>query len=508
MHTPSRIAGQRLIAALCAATAFLCAAMAQDEPSAWPAQAAPVTTLALPTLTGPALARIALTDETASPRERAAAQLEVLGLDQPDDFLRAISAADQPLVDLFLTAGANLNVVGEQGRTPLLNAALGRAWSLVPRFLQAGANPRVADAKGLTPLMAAALAGHVPTITRLLDAGAPITAMDSKGRLALGYAVALRQLAAVSALLARQPTLPDAAHGGNDLAVAALGTGDWDLTEDILRRLPGGLTWTPAARSAFDKALAAHDTIMAPLLMEKFAGAPASGDHLQPLLAYAIARREFGDVRALLDLGADPNTVLDEPGDKDFKNWVGQSFMHYYLDQPGFNVLMLAAGLKQPETVKMLLDHGANRNASTKGKSDLIALYFAAWADSPETIQVLLGDAPSKDDVRIEVSLDQQRARYYRNGQLMLSTEISTGRDGFATRPGEYVITDKHLEHHSTLYHNASMPYFMRLSCQAFGLHEGVVTGRPASHGCIRLPGDVARRLFKEAPVGTWVSIK
>ena len=106
--------------------------------------------------------------------------------------------------------------------------------------------------------------------------------------------------------------------------------------------------------------------------------------------------------------------------------------------------------------------------------------------------------------MRIEVSLDEQRARYFRDGQLILTATISTGRDGFATKPGEYVITDKHLEHHSTLYHNASMPYFMRLSCQAFGLHEGVVTGRPASHGCIRLPGDIARRLFKEAPVGTW----
>ena len=59
-----------------------------------------------------------------------------------------------------------------------------------------------------------------------------------------------------------------------------------------------------------------------------------------------------------------------------------------------------------------------------------------------------------------------------------------------------------------SLYQNASMPYFMRLSCAAFGLHEGYVTGRPASHGCIRLPGEVARRLYSEAPIGTWVSIK
>ena len=140
--------------------------------------------------------------------------------------------------------------------------------------------------------MAASLAGHVPTIEKLLAAGAPVDPVDSKGRLALGYAVSLRQMAAVSALLARQPVLPDAAHGGNDLAQAALETGDRDLTEDILRRLPGSLAWTPAARSTFEKALASHDTLMAPLLMEKFAGPPAAADHLEPLLAYAIASHD------------------------------------------------------------------------------------------------------------------------------------------------------------------------------------------------------------------------
>jgi lipoprotein-anchoring transpeptidase ErfK/SrfK len=51
------------------------------------------------------------------------------------------------------------------------------------------------------------------------------------------------------------------------------------------------------------------------------------------------------------------------------------------------------------------------------------------------------------------------------------------------------------------------MPYFMRLSCRDFGMHEGVVQPYPASHGCIRLPGDAAKKLFAEIPVGTLVTI-
>lgn len=472
-------------------------------------QSAAAPPFKMPVVQGGGLARVALTDDTATAKDRAVAQLRLLGLTEGNDFVRAIVSADQPLIQLFLTAGVNLNAAGDQRKTPLLAAALARDWKLTAQLLAAGADPRLADEKGVTPLMAAAIGGHVPTIQALLAAGAPIDAVDTRGRLALGYAVALRQNAAAAALLEREPVLPAAAKGGDDLATAALESGDHNLFEDILRRLPDGLTWTPAIRVEFSKALATRDTIMGPLLMEKFAGPPSASAHAQPLLAYAIARRDLEQVRTLLSLGADPNTVLDQSADTAFRESVGNSFMRYYLDNtPGLTVLMLAAGMKQAEMVKLLLDYGASRNLCTRGKSSLIALYFAAWADSPETIQVLLGTAPSKDEFRIEVSLDEQRARYYRNDQLVLTATISTGRDGFATKPGEYVITDKHVDHHSSLYHNASMPFFMRLSCQAFGLHEGYVTGSPASHGCIRLPGEVARRLFKEAPIGTWVSIK
>jgi ankyrin repeat protein len=506
MQAVLRISG---LAALVAASALVTTVARAAEIPAVLSKAPAPAGFQMPVLQGGLLARIALTDETATAKDRAVAQLRVLGLNGGADFVHAIVSGNQPLIQLFLTAGANVNVRDEQRKTPLLAAALARDWKLVAQLLAAGADPRAADEKGLTPLMAAAIGGHVPTLKALFAAGATIDAMDSRGRVALGYAVALRQNGAISTLLELQPTLPAAAKGGDDLAAAALETGDHNLFEDILRLSPGGLTWTPPMRAEFARALAARDTIMGPLLMQKFAGPPATSAHSQPLLAYAVARKDLEQVRTLLRLGADPNTVLEQSTDTAFREWVGTNFMRYYVDNtPGLTVLMLAAGMRQAEMVKVLLEFGANRNLCTKGKSSLLALYFAAWADSPETIQVLLGSAPSKEEVRIEVSLGEQRARYYRNGQLVLSSEISTGRDGFATKPGEYIITDKHLEHRSTLYHNASMPFFMRLSCQAFGLHQGYVTGSPASHGCIRLPGEVARRLFKEAPIGTWVSIK
>jgi ankyrin repeat protein len=394
-------------------------------------------------------------------------------------------------------------------RSELLIATMGRDWQKIAPLLAAGADVNAADENGLTPLMAAAIAGHVPTIEALIAAGAPADAVDARVRTALGYAIALHNADAIEALLAHQPKLPEAAKGGDDLAAAALNSGDPQLLDNILRRLPPGLTWTPAARIAFSKALAARDTLVGPLLLAKYAGPPAPDAQCQPLLAYAVLRGDMDQVRALLDFGADPDTTLNDNRDPAFRELISSSYIKYYLDSTkGITVLMLAAGMKKTEYVKVLLERGASRLATTKGKNQLIALYFAAWSDDPETLQALITGAPSKDSMWIDVSLDDQRARFYRDGQLVVNTSVSTGRAGFPTRPGEYVITDKNRVHKSSIYHDASMPFFMRLSCRDFGLHEGVVTGHPASHGCIRLPGNIAQQLFKEVPVGTWVTVR
>jgi lipoprotein-anchoring transpeptidase ErfK/SrfK len=120
--------------------------------------------------------------------------------------------------------------------------------------------------------------------------------------------------------------------------------------------------------------------------------------------------------------------------------------------------------------------------------------------------QVLLGNAPRPNEVRIDIDLSSQQATLYKQGAPVLSTEISTGRSGFATPTGQFVITDKKQNHVSSIY-KVPMPYFMRLNCRDFGMHQGYVTGSPASHGCIRLPAAIARRLFKEVPIGTLVTI-
>ena len=69
------------------------------------------------------------------------------------------------------------------------------------------------------------------------------------------------------------------------------------------------------------------------------------------------------------------------------------------------------------------------------------------------------------------------------------------------------VITEKiRTGKRSTIY-KCAMPFWNRLGESAIGMHTGQLPGYPASHGCIRLPGESARFIFDNAPKGTTVQV-
>ena len=135
------------------------------------------------------------------------------------------------------------------------------------------------------------------------------------------------------------------------------------------------------------------------------------------------------------------------------------------------------------------------------------ALDMAAETGHWRAAQILLGGGPSPDRLRLEISLAMQRVALFKNGVPVYRTQCSTGRAGYSTKRGKFVITNKERNHRSTIYH-VDMPYFMRLSCLDFGMHAGYVPNYPASHGCIRLPEEAARKFFSEIPVGTLVTVQ
>ena len=59
------------------------------------------------------------------------------------------------------------------------------------------------------------------------------------------------------------------------------------------------------------------------------------------------------------------------------------------------------------------------------------------------------------------------------------------------TPTGIFTILEKNRYHYSNLYGGAPMPFMQRITNSGVALHEGVLPGYPASHGCIRLPGSL-----------------
>jgi hypothetical protein len=114
--------------------------------------------------------------------------------------------------------------------------------------------------------------------------------------------------------------------------------------------------------------------------------------------------------------------------------------------------------------------------------------------------------APSGPMVMV-VSLTEQIAYVYRNGVLIGASTVSTGKKGHETPTGVFTILQKHADHYSSIYDSAPMPYMQRLTWSGVALHAGRLPGYPASHGCVRMPYEFARRLFDESSTGITVVV-
>src|ERR1700674_496539 len=134
----------------------------------------------------------------------------------------------------------------------------------------------------------------------------------------------------------------------------------------------------------------------------------------------------------------------------------------------------------------------------------------------------------------VKIKLAEQRAYFYKGGQLVGISQLSTGREGMGTSTGSFSIIQKDQNHVSsqfgdyvdsadnvvvpnvdvgkdpkppgTHFKGAPMPYFMRIT-GGIGMHAGYLPGYPASHGCIRMPEFMAENFFRSVSTGTPVSI-
>jgi len=154
----------------------------------------------------------------------------------------------------------------------------------------------------------------------------------------------------------------------------------------------------------------------------------------------------------------------------------------------------------------------------------------------PQRVLHAWHDDGGPGQVAVTISLPDQIAEFKRGGCDIGWCYVATGRVGHGTSPGKYRITEKIVDKYSNFYGwiedemgnvvngdatprtpvpkgmkyvPASMPYWMRLTSRGVGMHGGLIPepGKPASHGCIRMPKDFVPLLFEAVEVGTPVTI-
>ena len=138
---------------------------------------------------------------------------------------------------------------------------------------------------------------------------------------------------------------------------------------------------------------------------------------------------------------------------------------------------------------------------------------------------------------RIVVDTNEQKARFYEGDKEVGWTMVASGVSKYPTPVGTFSVQEKVANKESNLYgkiygqggklissnakvgktpippgarfDGADMPYFLRLTGDGIGMHAGPIPkpGRPASHGCIRMPKGFAPIAFRHVGVGTQVSV-
>ena len=137
----------------------------------------------------------------------------------------------------------------------------------------------------------------------------------------------------------------------------------------------------------------------------------------------------------------------------------------------------------------------------------------------------------------VKIDIDQQKAFLYRDGKEVGWTTVASGIYSHPTPTGNFKVLEKTVTKRSNLwgkiynengkvsvsdakagrdsvpeggrFEGASMPYWMRLTGDGIGMHQGPIPrpGKRASHGCIRVHSGFVKTLFAFVDIGTPVSV-
>lgn len=442
----------------------------------------------------------------------------------------AMAAGSRSLSWELIQLGADCGALNAGGESTLI-LALGNGWrDLVGPLVRAGADPNAPGRDGVAPLVAAFEGGDFPLARELMDLGAVPSTHYFEHHLAKAYAARDFDRSQTLLRFGARPSTPGLpclvrrSAGDDETGFLHLFLGYTRVPEGLLfescqqgKRHVVGLLIAHGAQVNPSRApflstphgyAVEHGSDQLSLdLLEAGAnpeGLTASG--ADPLHVAIVCRRAE-TVRHLLELGVDPNAEVKGPHSKRFLKQVRGATLRWLLEKDQrITPIMLGVDSGCIETVRVLLAHGAEKNVWTK-RAAIWPINLAARNEDIAMMRLLLGKDPHVEERHVVVDLsDQELVVLDATGTELFRTRVSTGRSGYETPTGEFAITNRYRDWKSTLYHS-SMPFFQRLSCSDFGFHRGYVPGRPASHGCIRVPSGKASKLYGITRLGDRVSI-
>lgn len=112
-----------------------------------------------------------------------------------------------------------------------------------------------------------------------------------------------------------------------------------------------------------------------------------------------------------------------------------------------------------------------------------------------------------KGPVWVRVDLKRQILSVFRAGHEIGTAVILYGATEKETPDGVFPVKAKIADHSSITYDNAPMPYTLRLTDDGVSIHGSDVRWGAATHGCIGVPPEFARRLYQQVSRGDQVVI-
>jgi len=313
---------------------------------------------------------------------------------------RAAQEGSLPIVNLLLENGADPNRRAGQGRCPLTVAAAHGHYAVVERLLQAGGlrrlpgdedfsnsalvsaagsdhpdvvklllendeNEPVSREEAQTALYCACLDGHENTSKVLVKWGADPNLLPASMLSPLRAAIQSGNLSLVQYLLSNGADPNQMTQWGTALHLAA-SLGAKEILDEILRHGADLEALDSFGRTPLVHAVVEGRTDIVEVLLKRGAS-PNPGDEVSSPLIFAILPGKTDIVRLLIAHGADPE-------------WKGAD---------GDTAIMLAASFGQQDIVQILLDAGANVNASDNWQTTAL-IKAVATSEEPSMVQFLI----------------------------------------------------------------------------------------------------------------------